>query len=142
MWLSLEYNGKKVSLEATSPLQFTKENGWYSYSLLEWLPCSRTSTLSGKQGESMKKVTISFLVKDVHDQAELDRTMSATKFYLTLVELSQFLRQGRKYGQVGRLKLDNLLKTENGQELFDEVEEAFYEILKENNINSLSEYDG
>ena len=90
----------------------------------------------------MKKVTISFLVKDGHDQAELDRTMSATKFYLTLVELAQFLRQGRKYGHVGRLKLDNLLKTENGQELFDEVEEAFYEILKENNINSLSEYDG
>ena len=90
----------------------------------------------------MKKVTISFLVKDVYDQAELDSTMSANKFYLTLVELSQFLRQGRKYGQVGRLKLDNLLKTENGQELFDEVEEAFYEILKENNINSLSEYDG
>jgi site-specific recombinase len=90
----------------------------------------------------MKKVTISFLVKDAHDQAELDRTMNATKFYLTLVELSQFLRQGRKYGHVGRLKLDNLLKTENGQELFDEVEEAFYEILKENNINSLSEYDG
>jgi len=90
----------------------------------------------------MKKVTISFLVKDAHDRAELDRTMNANKFYLTLVELSQFLRQGRKYGHVGRLKLDNLLKTENGQELFDEVEEAFYEILKENNINSLSEYDG
>ena len=90
----------------------------------------------------MKKVTISFLVKDVHDRAELDRTMNANKFYLTLVELSQFLRQGRKYGHVGRAKLDNLLKTENGQELFDEVEEAFYDILKENNINSLSEYDG
>lgn len=74
----------------------------------------------------MPKITITFDIPE--EQSEYDISNSAMKFYISLWEYSQVLRDYTKYGY-------NTKDIKTAEEMVEALREKFYQTLENNSIN-------
>lgn len=83
-----------------------------------------------------KKVTLTFNIDECHEEASAMRALTADKAYRCLREISEeIFRPARKHGYQDA-KLNELLeKGEHHCELIGLLEDKFWEILRDNEVN-------
>lgn len=87
----------------------------------------------------INKVTIEFS-GDVEGESKLKRMMQAEDLHSALYDFSQqVLRNARKYESSTNSELNDLLKNEDVSKAIDLIEEEFYKVLNEYNINLFDE---
>lgn len=84
------------------------------------------------------KISITFETQEEEDKETIERMLKVDEYHFALQEIAnEVFRPARKHGYSDKKIQDILASSEEGvyEELISLLEEKFYEILKDNNID-------